>query len=184
MRRDSHVPPLQPLYNGPYAILRCSLHHFTLRIGDKEDNVSTLWLKPCINPTAPPAQPRVRGCPPAAVRFRDFPPPGAAAACRVHFAPAAASRTAPGTIFPWPAARSFCTPRHRSQPCRSAHPQPPSTVQIRPLGLHPRRLGGALWRLRDDLRGHRSLLGIPIIYCAHAISAHASGGPHTCQTSR
>ncbi len=86
MRRDSHVPPLQPLYDGPYAVLRRSLHHFTLCIGDREDKVSTLRLKPCSDPTAPPAQPRVRGCPPAAVRFQDFSPPGTAAAHRVHFA--------------------------------------------------------------------------------------------------
>jgi transposase InsO family protein len=87
VRRDGHVPPLQPLYDGPYAVIRRSLHHFTLRIGDKVDKVSTLRLKPCTDPAAPPALPRVRGRPPAAVRFRDFPPPGAAAARRVHFAP-------------------------------------------------------------------------------------------------
>jgi hypothetical protein len=57
-----------------------SLHHFMLRIGDREDKVSTHRLKPCTDPTAPPAQPRLRGHPPAAVRFQDFPPPGAAAA--------------------------------------------------------------------------------------------------------
>jgi hypothetical protein len=59
--------------------------------------------------------------------------------------PAATSRTAPGTVFPWHAARGFCTPRRRSRQHRcSARPQPPSTVQIRPLGLRPRGLGGAL----------------------------------------
>jgi hypothetical protein len=47
--------PLQPLYDGPYAVLRLSLHHFTLQIGDKEDKVSTLRLKPFTDPTAPPA---------------------------------------------------------------------------------------------------------------------------------
>ncbi len=86
-RRDGHVPPLQPLYDGPYTVIRRSLHHFTLRIGDKVEKVSTLRLKPCTDPTAPPALPRSRGCPTAAVRFRDFPLPGAAAARRVHFAP-------------------------------------------------------------------------------------------------
>jgi hypothetical protein len=87
VRREGHVPPLQPLYDGPYTVIRRSLHHFTLRIGDKVDKVSTLRLKPCTDQTAPPALPRVRGHPPAAIRFRDFPPPGAGAACRVHFAP-------------------------------------------------------------------------------------------------
>jgi hypothetical protein len=60
--RDGHVPPLQPLYDNPYTIIRHSLHHFT-RIGDKEDKVSTLRLKPCTDPTAPPALPRVLGRP-------------------------------------------------------------------------------------------------------------------------
>ncbi len=72
VRRDGHVPPLQPLYDGPYTVIRPSLPHFTRRIGDKEDKVSTLRLKPCTDPTAPPALPRVRGRPPAAVRFRDL----------------------------------------------------------------------------------------------------------------
>ncbi len=86
VRRDGHVPPLQPLYDGPYTVIRRSLHHF-----DKVDKVFTLRLKPCTDPTAPPALPRVRGRPPAAVRFQDFPPRGAAAARRVHFAPARAT---------------------------------------------------------------------------------------------
>ncbi len=90
VRRDRQVPPLQPLYDGPYTVIRRSLHFFTLRISDKVgkvDKVSTLRLKPCTDPTALPVLPRVRGRPPAAVRFRDFPPPGAAAARRVYFAP-------------------------------------------------------------------------------------------------
>jgi hypothetical protein len=142
VRRDGHVPPLQPLYDGPYAVIRRSLHHFTLRIGDKVDKVSTIRLKPCTDPAVPPALPRVRGRPPAAVRLRDFPPPGAAAARRVHFSPQATSLNATGTVFPRHAARGFCTPRRRSRPHRrSALPQPPSAVKIRPLGLRPRGLG-------------------------------------------
>ncbi len=67
----------------------------------------------------------------------------------------------------------FFTPRRRSQPRhRSARPQPPSAVQIRPLGLRPRGLGGALWRLITA-----SYRTVP----PHAISPHAHGGPHTCE---
>jgi hypothetical protein len=87
VRQEGHVPPLQPLCDGPYNIIHRSLRHFTLRFGEKEEMVSTLWLKPCTDPTAPPPLPRIQGCSPTVVRFRDFPPPGAAAACRVHFAP-------------------------------------------------------------------------------------------------
>jgi hypothetical protein len=55
-----------------------------LRISDNEEKKSTLRLKPCSDPTALPAQPRIWGRLPAAVRFRDFPPPGATEACRAH----------------------------------------------------------------------------------------------------
>jgi hypothetical protein len=67
-------PTIQPLADDPYAVIRRSLHHFTLRIGDRVDKVSTLRLKPCTDPAAPPALPRVRGRPPAAVRkqFNNF----------------------------------------------------------------------------------------------------------------
>ncbi len=56
VRRDGHVPPL---YDGPYAVIRRTLHHFTLRIGNKVDMVSTLRLKPCTDPAVQPALPRV-----------------------------------------------------------------------------------------------------------------------------
>jgi hypothetical protein len=136
VRRDGHVPPLQPLYDGPYTVLHRSLHHFTLRIGDREDKVSTLRLKPCTDPTAPPA--RRRPLPEFSPARGHGGPPGT-------LGPTAASRTAPGTVFPWHAARGFCTPRRRSRLCRRlACRQPPSAVQIRPLGLRPRGLGGAL----------------------------------------
>ena len=32
--QNSHVPPLAPLYDSPYAILQCSLHTFTFLMGD------------------------------------------------------------------------------------------------------------------------------------------------------
>ncbi len=150
VRWDGHVPPLQPLYDGPYAVIRRSLHHFTLRIGDKVDKVdkvSTLRLKPCTDPAAQPALPRVRGRPPAAVCFRDFPPPGAAVARRVPFAPELPAEPrqepfSPGTppgVFACPAAILDHTATRPG-------PQPPSAVKIRPLGLRPRGLGGALYR--------------------------------------
>ena len=136
VRRDDHVPPLQPLYDVPYTVIRLSLHHFTLRISDKEDKVSTLRLKLCTDPTVPSVLPRVRGRPPAAAR--------AAAAHRVHFTRSNQQNRA-GNRFPLARRQGFCTPRrHSRQHRRSARPQPPSTVQIRPLGLRHRGLGGAL----------------------------------------
>ncbi len=46
VRRGSHVPPLSPLYDGPYTVLQRSLGHFRLRMGNREDNISTSRLKP------------------------------------------------------------------------------------------------------------------------------------------
>jgi hypothetical protein len=138
VRRDGHEPPLQPLYDGPYAVVRRS-HR---RQGGQGVYPQTQAMHGSCS-AAGAAQ--GRGRPPAAVRFRDFPPPGAVAARRVHFAPEFTSRTAPGTVFPWHAARGFCTPRRCSRPHRrSARSPPPSAVKIRPLGLRPRGLGGAL----------------------------------------
>ncbi len=129
VRRDGHVPPLQPLYDGPYTVIHRSLHHFTLRIGNKEDKVSALRLKPCTDPAAPPALPRVRGRP-------RFSPAGGRGGPQGTLRSTATSRTAQGTVFPWHAARGFCTPRgcsrHRR---RSARAQALSAVQIRPLGF-------------------------------------------------
>jgi hypothetical protein len=124
VRRDGHVPPLQKLYDGPYAVIRRSLHHVILPIGDKVDKVSTLRLKPC---TAQSALPRVRGRPPAAVRFWDFPPPGAAAARRVHFAPELPAELrrepfSPGTppgVFALPAAVLDLTAAWPARNCRA-----------------------------------------------------------------
>jgi hypothetical protein len=66
----------RPLPKPPDALARATTDHFTLRICDKEDKVSIYLLKPCTDPTTPPAQPRTRGCTPAAFQFWDFPPPG------------------------------------------------------------------------------------------------------------
>jgi hypothetical protein len=139
VRWDVHVLPLQPLYDGPYAVIRRFLHHFTLGIGDKEDKVSTFRLHRPYNATCAAQGP---GRPARRRRFPGFSPARGRGGPPGTFCHTAASRTAQGTVFPWPAARDFCTP------CRhSARPQPPSAVHIRPLGLRPRGLGGALWRL-------------------------------------
>jgi hypothetical protein len=48
---------------------------------------------------------------------------------RVHL-PRHMQGPAPGTVFPWPAARDVCTPCRRSSSCRrSARTRPPSTKQ-------------------------------------------------------
>jgi hypothetical protein len=86
---------LQPLYNGPYTVLRRSLHYFTQQIGNKTDKVSTLRLKAFSNHTAPPALPQPPGRLPG-VCFWDF-FPGQHAGCT---SPSPAPRTLGGKRFP------------------------------------------------------------------------------------
>jgi hypothetical protein len=128
VRRDGHVTPLQPLYDGPYAVIRRSLHHFTLRIGDKVDKVSTLRLKPCMDPAAPPALPRVRGRPPAAVRFRDFPPPGPWRPA-AYTSPQSYQLNRAGNRFPLARRQGFL---HAPPPFSTTPPlRPPTTAERR-----------------------------------------------------
>jgi hypothetical protein len=63
VHRCGHVPPLTPLYNGPYAVIQRSLRSFKLQMGGKEDKISTSRLKPCSSSTltaAPPTRGRPR----------------------------------------------------------------------------------------------------------------------------
>jgi hypothetical protein len=117
VRRDGHVPPLEPLYDGPYRVLARSRDWFRLQVGDRTDTISTSRLKPCLDYTAPPAEPRRRGRPPGqpkAVTFRwppVEPPPSRLAVPATPSTPSerspvpAAARTTsppglgPGTVF-------------------------------------------------------------------------------------
>jgi hypothetical protein len=70
VRHDGAQTPLAPLYDGPYRVLERSNHFFSLQIGERTDNVSTLRLKAANTPadTVPAIPPR-RGRPPT------LPPP-------------------------------------------------------------------------------------------------------------
>ena len=73
VRRDGHVPPLQPLYQGPYAVVERFNNHFTVRVGNKIDSISVGRLKPAVLPAGTvPAEPPKRGRPHKAV---PAPPP-------------------------------------------------------------------------------------------------------------
>ena len=81
VRRDGNRPPLTAAYDGPYLVLRRSVHHFELQVGSRTDTVSVHRLKPAYLPDdATAAQPPKRGRPrlPPAV-----PPPRVVR--RVHF---------------------------------------------------------------------------------------------------
>ncbi len=124
MRRDGHVPPLQPLFDGPYTVICRSLHHFMLRIGDKVDKVTTLRLKPCTDPTVPPALPRVRGPPPVAVRFRDFPPWRPAG----YISPHSYQQNPAGNRFPLARRQGFL---HAPPPFSTTPPLGPPATAVR-----------------------------------------------------
>ena len=46
IRKDGHVAPLAPLYQGPYNVLSCSLKTFQLQVGKRVEVVSVQCLKP------------------------------------------------------------------------------------------------------------------------------------------
>jgi transposase InsO family protein len=97
--------------------------HFIGQFLDSPEIPPKIFLEQ-FSKTAPPALPKVRGRPPAAVCFRDFPPPGAAVAHRVHFAPQQPAEPrrepfSPGTppgVFARPAAVLYHT---AAQPARN-----------------------------------------------------------------
>ncbi len=116
LRWNGHVPPLQPLYDGPYAVLRSSLHHFMLRIGQGKGQglhppTQTLHRPYSATRAAQGQGPTARRHP-----LPGFSPARGCGGPPGTLRPTAANRTGPGTVFPWPAARGFCTPRRRSRP--------------------------------------------------------------------
>ncbi len=66
VRKGGAVPPLSPLYSGPYKVLSSGPKVFRLQVGEWEESVSIDRLK-SHRGAAPvqPAQPPARGRPPA-----------------------------------------------------------------------------------------------------------------------
>jgi hypothetical protein len=102
VRRGGLVPPLQPLYDGPYAVLPRGPRSFTIRVGSRDEVVAVSRLKACTAADTTPGSPRRRGRPPSSR------PGGLAATKRVSFSdplvssPSSSSgppRDGPGTVF-------------------------------------------------------------------------------------
>ena len=107
VRRDGHVPPLEPLYAGPYEVLERGPKVFRLRLGSKEDTVSVDRLKPCISSTpVRAASPPRRGRPPKVSR----PAPSAPAPRRPRGRPRRAQPGQPPPSPPAPLRRSSRRP--------------------------------------------------------------------------
>jgi hypothetical protein len=64
VRRGGVVPPLAPLYHGPYKVLQAREKFFTISLGGREDTVSVDRLKPHLGSPVVPAEPPARGRPP------------------------------------------------------------------------------------------------------------------------
>jgi hypothetical protein len=101
VRWSSLLPPLQPLYNGPYAVLRSGPRSFTIRVGSQYEVVAVSCLKACTAADSTPGSPRRRGRP------LSLHPAGPATTKRVSFSdpllsspsPLAPTRDGPRTIF-------------------------------------------------------------------------------------
>ena len=82
VRRDGHVPPLEPLYHGPYKVLSAGEKVFLVSVGGKPVSISVDRLKPVISdvpvkPAVPPRRgrpPRPRPAPSSPPRRRGRPP--------------------------------------------------------------------------------------------------------------
>ncbi len=64
VRWGSLVPPLQPLFDGPYAVLRRGPRSFTIRVGSQDEVITVRRLKACMAADATPGSLRRRGRPP------------------------------------------------------------------------------------------------------------------------
>ncbi|XP_023320310.1 uncharacterized protein LOC111695285 [Eurytemora carolleeae] len=65
IRKDGHVAPLAPLYEGPYKVLSRSLKTFQLQVGKRVEVVSVQRLKPAFTAEdEAPVEPPRRGRPP------------------------------------------------------------------------------------------------------------------------
>jgi hypothetical protein len=129
IRCGSSAPPLHPLYDGPYAILRRGAHSFTLQVRPREEIIAVSRLKACTTADAAPGSPCRRGRPPGK---RPNGGSGSAAAKRVTFqhplivTPSATAppRNGPGTVF-LPSAEVFARPGPAAPPTSPQQRNPP-----------------------------------------------------------
>ena len=64
VRRGGTIPPLAPVYSGPFRVLHAGPKVFTLEVGATLETVSVDWLKPNTGPLPViPAVPAKRGRP-------------------------------------------------------------------------------------------------------------------------
>jgi hypothetical protein len=153
VRRGGLVPPLQPLFDGPYAVLRCGPRSFTIRVGSQDEVVAVSRLKACTAANVTPGSARVAAADRRARAQVVLPQPsGSHSQTRwsLHLL-RRRHKTVPNRF---PTRRGgFCTPRTGGAitGATDAVPVPPTgtATEVGPLTSSPpsrgQRLGGALW---------------------------------------
>ncbi len=146
--RGSVIPPLQPLYDGPYTVLRRGPRSFTVRVGSRDEVIAVSCVKACTTADATPGSPRRRGRPPGSH------PGGPAATKRVSFSdPLVSSPSSPASPRDSPEPFSyrrggFCTPGTGGAFTGATDAVPvPSTgtaKEVRPLTSSPSSRGQSL----------------------------------------
>jgi hypothetical protein len=115
------VPPLHPLYNGSYTVLRLGPQAFTLQIGQREEIIAVSRLKVCTAMDATPGSPRRHSRPlgpGVTATLAAACPGGPAASKKVLFSEPLVSspsqqkqaRIHPGTVFQLPRGEVFACP--------------------------------------------------------------------------
>jgi hypothetical protein len=159
---------VRPLYKGPYAVLRrsCTSSPCTSATG------STRCPPSGGNPAM--TQPhRLHSPGPGATRLLPSPSLIFPGDLQGTLCPATNGDTAPGTVFPWPAARGFCTPH-----CRSSY----SRCSAACICRAPNRLNLKIYGLKawgEPCRGHNCIIPDDdfSLYMCSVSFAHACGDP-------
>ena len=185
VRRDGHVPSLEPLYNGPFLVLERKEKIFILEIGQRRCPINVARLKPVHSPgeisvQQPPRRGRPPRAPPHGSSARPSAPSGASPALPSS-PPAPRRRGRPPRASlsrcpPRPSAPSGASPAQSSSlPARRRRGRPPNLLTglpiLQPPSLLPRRPG-----LRP--RGHAGGWGGAVTPLTSDCTTQPAGSTH------
>ncbi len=129
--RGSLVPPLQPLYDGPYAVLRHGPRSFIIQVESRDEVVAVSRLKACTAADAAPGSTHRLSRPPGSH------PGGLAATKRVSFSDLLVSSPSPSSALPSNSPRTIFLPGKEvfARPGPAAPSQPSLELDLGPLLL-------------------------------------------------
>jgi hypothetical protein len=128
--------PLQPLYDGPCAVLHQGPRSFTVQVGSRYEVVALSRLKACMAVDATPGSPCRRGRPPVSRPGGLVATKGVSFSDPLVYSPSPSSappRDGPGTVF-LPSEEVF------ARPGPAAPSQPPQTRYLSRQRAPPKRL--------------------------------------------